>query len=245
MSSFFILSSLAKGAFVLFGYNLIHYYRISKLQKQVATAGQIDLSYEKIDKEKLFSHKDKLFLIAGTNKNEINLKVKAEVFNEKALELIVKPMNDMYFDSQADQNIEIKVNTYNRYIPFYDCSNLKANEIISLKDIKNFTFIEKLSYLKFYFFNIRQKKKIYSINKGISQNQRILVLSNLNFPSSNKIILNPKLVICSGLVEFEEMIDYLKNKRSVALFQITLFISFLTFIDFLNKSFSNKNKDKR
>ncbi len=244
MSSIFILSSLSKCGFVLFGYNLMQYYRINKLQKQVATAGQIDLSYEKIDQEKLFSHKDNLFLIAGTNKNEINLKVKAEVFNEKALEIIAKPQNDMYLESQADENIEIKVKTYNRYIPFYDCSNLKANEIASIEDVKIFSLIEKLSYLKFYLFNLRQKKKIYSISKGISQNQRILVLSSLNFPSSNKILLKPQLIICSGLVEFEEMIEYLKNKRSVALFQITIFISLLTLIDFLNKSFSSKDKAK-
>jgi len=76
------------------------------------------------------------------------------------------------------------------------------------------------------------------------KNQRILIYGKLNLIGTNKYIIYPELLIGSGLVEFEEYVEFNKNKINFRLFNLLLFLTSLTLVHFTFKTFfksENKN----
>jgi hypothetical protein len=240
-----IFSSLAKLGFTYFAYNAYDYYRLNKLKIEVETSGQVDLSYEILNKDKLLSHANKSFLIAGTNRNKVDINIQSEIFNGKRLEIIKKSKDNIELLSEVNKDVNIKVLTENKYIPYYDCGNLRAEEVIKIHQISKLSLIEKVNYFKNLVVTKQQKeKRIFIIEKGLSENQRVLVFGKLSF-NSNSVLIKPKLVICSGLVEFEEMIEYLRESRSKRMFQISIILGLLASIDLFSrvlKQINNNNK---
>ena len=237
----FVLSFLAKCGFSYFAYNAYEYYRLNKIKMEVETSGQIDLSYEVFDKEKLSLYTNKTFLIAGTNKNRIDISKQTEIFNGKRLEITRKANYNIELLYPSSSEININVLTKNRLIPYYDCGNLKAEEITITKRINDLSIIEKLHYFKNLVVTWQQKeKRIFLIDKGISENQRVLALGKISF-NSNSIVIKPKVIICSGLVEFEEMVEYLRDSRSRKMFQISIILGVIACLDLFSRVYK---KDK-
>lgn len=86
----------------------------------------------------------------------------------------------------------------NTNVECFDLTSLKVEEINQtlLKQKNSTKFLKKLSF--------RRK-----VTKGISKNSRVLVYGNL-IQKNNISMIKPKFIIGSGLVEFEEIIEYLK-----------------------------------
>lgn len=72
---------------------------------------------------------------------------------------------------------------------------------------------------------------MHIINKGFIKDQRILILGKLEFNLLSKSIsVNPYMIICSGAVEFEEIIEYLIAKQNNKLFNVLAVMFLLTVI---------------
>jgi len=64
-----------------------------------------------------------------------------------------------------------------------------------------------------------------------------LIFGNIKYTGPNAYSIHPRLFIGSGLVEFEEYVEYAKNKINIRLFNILLFMVGITLLHFTYVNF--------
>jgi hypothetical protein len=79
---------------------------------------------------------------------------------------------------------------------------------------------------------------LYLINRGIVKDQRILIYGTVGKGLKN-FTIKPEIIIGSGIVEFEELLEFTKNKLNMRLFNLTLCLAGLGVIHFGYKTFKN------
>lgn len=156
------ISIISKTSFIYLTYNFINLYRLNKLKHLYNTAGQIDLSYEILDYDKLINNKNKHFLIAATTNNTYSLGNFIEKFNNKTLEII--KLNNKAFnivEIKKNKLINVKYKLLTNYIDAHNISSYEINKD-SVKNV-NLSLLNKLIYFvlrcKIKFSNIKNVKK--------------------------------------------------------------------------------------
>ena len=278
----------AKAGFFSLAYNLILNKYYTNLNDTYKTAGQIDLSYEIIEKERMDKFKDKYFIIVGRNKEDVYFKGGySENYKEKRL--VIFPSIEESKDKSSSKDsigiiaekqsniIEIKTNNNDALkaleslglfglLPVFDSSNFSftgnngTNSNCNINagtdnsngntnqnntnNIPTLNFREKIIH---FYSKYILRKKVYTANKGIIKDQRLLVLGKIDFNTHKNantntndfvITIQPKFLICSGLTEYEEIIGYLIKQQSNRMYWILVFIAFITILDGANKSIS-------
>ena len=215
-----ILSIAAFSTFSYFFYNSGKYIFFDKLSQKYNTAVQIDLSYEKIQYDKI--KPKSIFLIGGTSSNEISL---GEVVEKKGIKTLtdIKYINNLKLE---DNNLKILPG----YYFVFDMTSTKHETINNQKlSLKN-----KWKLMKFNFF---KENDIYLVNKSIIKDQRILLMGKFKQNSFKPICL-----IGSGMVEFEEIIEFFRQKASVRMRQTVYLLLGITILSGSNKFFQNYTK---
>lgn len=265
-----VLGLIAKLGFTSFSYYGAKFYYYKVLNDDYTTAGQIDLSYEKIDEAVMKNDLKKTFLICGASKTNINIGKSIQIFNVKQLFSLRRFNKDIILSQKKDKidsNInsidndkeedytKVTIKTKNRIVKIYDASNTKQIELKKFSDISRESITLKLSYVlkKLNILISKQLEKVLSksedencgnqnklsesmflVDKAINEDQVVLVLGKIEF-KNKEIIVNPEAVICSGMVEFEEIIEFLKNKSSERMYQIVMILFAITILDFILK----------
>lgn len=246
-----IISFLAKSTFLYFSYNLISYYRLYYINNLFSSSGQIDLSYEKLPSNPTdqVNFQKKYFLLVGTNKNQVYLTSLFEQFNIKTLKINAFLKENIEIQSETNEFNHIKVISKRRFLQFFDCSNLKST-LVS----RNFSQVHEINSvfnrirLGFTLMNtfFYKNNDVYYNSKGLLSNQRLLVMGRFEFDNLNKtVFIKPKFVVCSGVVEFEEIIQYLMSQKSVRLFRITCFLGLLCVFDLSYRGYMKNDKKNK
>lgn len=260
----FIISSLAKTGFLMFGYYSYKYYHYSNIEKVYTTSGQIDLSYEVLSDELIKNSKNRYFLICGNNVELCFLKNVVERYREKTT--VLKDIKLLKLKSLKDEKI---IEIEKTLVEYYDASTLSAKALNSVYDLKvsqnkenenheisnKISIWTKLNYLSKKIENLLDfeyimnnndtnknqpiKKNLYLTSKGILPDQKILVLGKI-YTKNNQYKIKPKAIICSGMIEVEEIFQYLKSKNSNRMFQTVIFISFLSIVSIINNNFNKR-----
>jgi hypothetical protein len=103
--------------------------------------------------------------------------------------------------------------------------------VIKAEHVEEKNFILKTIYDRLY-------PNYLSVDRGFVKMQRVLIFGKLIYKNDN-FYLKPRLFIGSGLVEYEELIEFLKAKQNVKIFNMLLLFSGISLIHFiikLNKS---------
>jgi hypothetical protein len=85
----------------------------------------------------------------------------------------------------------------------------------------------KIIYDKFY-------PNYLTVDRGFVKMQRVLIFGKL-ISKNNDFYIKPRLFIGSGLVEFEELIEFLKAKQNVRVFNLLLLFSGISLAHFIIK----------
>jgi hypothetical protein len=216
------LLSISAGAIVGYSfYEMYNYYTAKQIEHKLKPAVSIDLSYEEIPENMVGKH----ILLATsieTIDNDIENKILSKRVEESGVRdnlLRLKNLNQIKL-----RDIDIEPS---KRVIFIDPPVIKSQSID--KNTK-LNLVEKMKYLLL----SRYCEKLYLLERGVIKNQRILVYGKIY--KNHKLSIKPEILIGSGIVEFEELIEYTKNKLNTRLFNITVCLFVFSFLHFSYKN---------
>lgn len=225
-----------------------------------------DLMKDNLDKYYLICGANEKEIIFKDTIERFNIK-QLHSLNKLASNIRMKQNTGDSQSNDSVKNIPNTINCEfnNKFANIFDPTSIQTKQLDNnfISNLSSLTFKTKIEFISKYISskldNIANKigvvknenntncsnntnNNLFLVKKGIVKDQRILVLGKIKGVDNVKngeqsISVKPKALICSGLVEFEEMIEYLKTESSTRMFQTVVILIFLTVVDAAYKGY--------